>query len=141
MANCRKMLMDCCKVYMSYDITIVLSLMPVMQPQTKPLFVHRTVGIVLPYLNFHVYMNYSVCGGFYSSWLNLCPVAMCLQYACLSSQPLDIPGYYHYHCLYDNHAVMAVHQSKKGRQLNLGYSTGRHRQAFQAIFLMHIPCI
>ena len=48
--------------------------------QIKPLYVHKTVGIVLAYLNCHIY-NYSDCGGFHFLLVDLGLVGIYL-FAC-----------------------------------------------------------
>ena len=71
-----------------------------MQPQIKPMLVHRIVVIiVLAQLNYHTY-SYFVGGSFHSSWLT------CAQqrFASLSAAHcwLLLAITYYYYCLYDN---------------------------------------
>ena len=58
----RKIVMGYGKFYVMHDMMLSTgrSYLPVIWSQIKPLLVHRTVGIVLAYLNCHVYSLFVV---------------------------------------------------------------------------------
>ena len=94
--NNHKILIDYGKFHVTHDVTIFSLWMPVMSPQIKPLLVHRTVGVVLAYLNHHVCISFVVV---FTLLVDLCPVAICLF---VWNWLFIVAGYHYYHCLYDN---------------------------------------
>ena len=65
----RKILMDCSKIHVLHKCFFVY------RQKIKPLLTHRTVGIVLAYLNCHVYIVFVVV---FTPIGGLSPIATCL---------------------------------------------------------------
>ena len=63
--------------------------MPAIQPQIKPLFMHRTIGIVLAYV-VELSHVYSVCGGFLTVVARVVLAVICLF---VYSRQLAVAGY------------------------------------------------
>ena len=99
--------------------------MPAIQPQIKPLLVHRIVSILLAYLNCHTYILFVVVFTFVE---RLAPGSDLLV---VCSRRLVVADYYYYYCLSNNHRWSFTKVERAGGLL-LSWSTGRDGWLLQA---------